>query len=66
MKHLLDYGNVSQGIRLLRTMPLGSPFITFNVKALAQMARNIKQHPFASLKYAALPYLLSGDVLVTE
>ena len=55
---LLDYGNVSQAIRLLRTMPLGSPFITFNAKALAQMARNIKQHPFASLKYAAVPYLL--------
>jgi hypothetical protein len=55
---LLDYGNVSQGIRMLRTLPLGSPFITFNAKVMAQMARNIKNHPFASLKYAALPYLL--------
>ena len=55
---LLDYGNVSQGIRMLRTLPLGSPFITFNAKVVAQMARNIKQHPFATLKYAALPYLL--------
>ena len=56
---LLDYGNVSQGVRLLRTLPLGSPFITFNAKVMAQMARNIKQHPVASLKYVALPYLFA-------
>jgi hypothetical protein len=40
-------------------MPLGSPFITFNVKAAAQMVRNIKQHPFATAKYAAIPYLFA-------
>jgi hypothetical protein len=56
---LLDYSNVSQGIRMLRTMPLGSPFITFNVKAAAQMVRNIKQHPLATAKYAAIPYLFA-------
>ena len=56
---LLDYSNVSQGIRLLRTMPLGSPFITFNLKAAAQMVRNLKQHPFAVGKYVALPFLMA-------
>ena len=56
---LLDYSNVSQGIRLLRTMPLGSPFVTFNLKAAAQMVRNLKQHPFAVGKYVALPFLMA-------
>ena len=56
---LLDYSNVSQGIRLLRTMPLGSPFVTFNLKAAAQMVRNFKQHPLAVGKYAALPFLMA-------
>ena len=55
---LLDYGNVSQAVRLIRTLPLGSPFVTFNAKAMVQMGRNIKNHPFASLKYAAIPYLM--------
>ena len=27
---LLDYSNVSQGVRVIRSLPLGSPFITFN------------------------------------
>jgi hypothetical protein len=56
---LLDYSNVSQGIRVIRSMPLGSPFITFNLKAAAQMVRNIRNHPIAVAKYAAIPYLVA-------
>ncbi len=56
---LLDYGNVSPLLRTLRSMPLGSPFITFNAKALTQMMRNIKNHPVANAKFIALPYIMS-------
>lgn len=56
---LLDYGNVSPLLRTLRSMPLGSPFITFNAKALTQIMRNVKEHPVANLKFIALPYLMA-------
>jgi colicin import membrane protein len=56
---LLDYGNVSPLLRTLRSMPLGSPFITFNAKALTQMMRNVKNHPVANAKFIALPYIMS-------
>ena len=60
---LLDYSNVSQGVRVIRSMPLGSPFITFNLKAGAQMIRNIRNHPIAVAKYAAIPYIISEMLL---
>jgi len=60
---LLDYSNVSQGVRVIRSMPLGSPFITFNLKAGAQMIRNIRNHPIAVAKYAAIPYIVSQMLL---
>jgi len=60
---LLDYGNVSQGIRVIRSLPFGSPFITFNLKAGAQMIRNIRNHPIAVAKYAAIPYLVAQMLL---
>ena len=60
---LLDYSNVSQGVRVIRSMPLGSPFITFNLKAGAQMIRNIRNHPIAVAKYAAIPYFVSQMLL---
>ncbi len=60
---LLDYSNVSQGVRVIRSLPLGSPFITFNLKAGAQMIRNIKNHPIAVAKYIALPYVVSQMLL---
>ena len=60
---LLDYSNVSQGVRVIRSLPLGSPFITFNLKAGAQMIRNIRNHPIAVAKYAAIPYVVSQMLL---
>jgi len=60
---LLDYSNVSQAVRVIRTMPLGSPFITFNLKAASQMVRNIKNHPIAVAKYAAIPYVVAQMLL---
>jgi len=60
---LLDYSNVSQAVRVIRSMPLGSPFITFNLKAGAQMIRNIRNHPIAVAKYAAIPYIVSQMLL---
>jgi len=60
---LLDYGNVSQSIRVIRSLPFGSPFITFNLKAGAQMIRNIRNHPIAVAKYAAIPYLVAQMLL---
>jgi len=60
---MLDYGNVSPLLRTLRSMPLGSPFITFNAKALAQMGRNIKKHPISTGKYLALPFIMSQALL---
>ena len=56
---LLDYSNVSQGVRVIRSMPLGSPFITFNLKAGTQMIRNMREHPLAVAKYAAIPYVVA-------
>ena len=56
---LLDYGNVSPLLRTLRSMPLGSPFITFNAKVLTQLMRNVKNHPVANAKFIALPYIMS-------
>ena len=60
---LLDYSNVSQAVRVIRTMPLGSPFITFNLKAASQMVRNMKNHPIAVAKYAAIPYVVAQMLL---
>ena len=60
---LLDYSNVSQGVRVIRSLPIGSPFITFNLKAGAQMIRNIRNHPIAVAKYVALPYVVSQMLL---
>ena len=62
---LLDYSNVSPLIRTLRSMPLGSPFITFNAKALTQMIRNVKKHPIATGKYLALPFVMA-EVLMSQ
>ena len=56
---LLDYSYVSQGVRVIRSMPLGSPFITFNLKAGTQMIRNMRNHPLAVAKYAAIPYVVA-------
>jgi colicin import membrane protein len=56
---LLDYGNVSPLLRTLRSMPLGSPFITFNAKVLTQLMRNVKNHPVANAKFIAIPYIMS-------
>jgi len=60
---MLDYGNVSPLLRTLRSMPLGSPFITFNAKALVQMGRNIKNHPIAAGKYLAIPFIMTQALL---
>ena len=35
-KAILDYSSVSQGLRWLRKVPFGSPFVTFNAKVMFQ------------------------------
>ena len=60
---LIDYSNVSVGIRALRSLPLGSPFITFNAKVTAQLVRNFKNHPLSFAKYVALPWIVREWVL---
>ena len=60
---IIDYSQVSQGIRYLRRVPFGSPFITFNAKVLPQLLRNLKSNPLHFLPYVALPYILKEALI---
>jgi len=60
---IIDYSQVSQGIRYLRRVPFGSPFITFNAKVFPQLLRNLRDHPLHFLPYVALPYILKEALL---
>ena len=60
---IIDYSQVSQGIRYLRRVPFGSPFITFNAKVLPQLLRNLKSNPLHFLPYVALPYIIKEALI---
>ena len=65
-KAILDYSSVSQGIRWLRKVPFGSPFITFNAKVMFQLARNARDNPVSFIKYIALPFILAEALLAEQ
>ena len=65
-KAILDYSSVSQGLRWLRKVPFGSPFITFNAKVMFQLARNLQDNPVSFLPYVALPFLLAEALLAEQ
>ena len=67
---ILDYSAVSETVRWLRRVPFGAPFITFNVKVLPQLMKNLKNNPASFIPYVALPFMyaawLSDENDVTE
>jgi len=56
---ILDYSLVSPSIRWLRSVPFGAPFITFQIKVLPQLIKNLRKHPMAFAPYVALPYIMA-------
>ena len=57
---ILDYSLVSPSIRFLRSVPFGAPFITFQIKVLPQLLKNLRKHPLSFAPYVALPYVMAG------
>jgi predicted esterase len=57
---ILDYSLVSPSVRFLRSVPFGAPFITFQVKVLPQLLKNLRKHPMSFAPYVALPYIMAG------
>jgi hypothetical protein len=56
---LIDYSSVPGFIRVLRRLPLGSPFITFTYKAFPISIKAAITQPLKFAKYAALPSLMT-------
>lgn len=56
---ILDYSLVSPSVRFLRSVPFGAPFITFQVKVLPQLLKNLRKHPLSFAPYVALPYIMA-------
>lgn len=54
---LFDYSRVPNLVKQIRRYPFGAPFLTFNLKALPQVARSFARRPHKFIKYAALPML---------
>ena len=57
---ILDYSSVSETVRWLRRVPYGAPFITFNVKVLPQLMKNLKNNPASFIPYIALPFMYAA------
>jgi len=57
---ILDYSLVSPSVRFLRSVPFGAPFITFQIKVLPQLLKNLRKHPLSFAPYVALPYIMAG------
>ena len=57
---ILDYSLVSPSVRFLRSVPFGAPFITFQVKVLPQLLKNLRKNPLSFAPYVALPYIMAG------
>jgi len=57
---LFDYSLVSPSVRYLRNAPVGSPFLTFAIKALPQMVKVATTHPLRFAPYIAIPYVLTA------
>ncbi len=53
-KWLFNYSKLAPATRVLRSMPLGSPFITFTAKALPRMAESFVNNPLRLYKYKAM------------
>ena len=56
---ILDYSLVSPSVRFLRSVPFGAPFITFQVKVLPQLLKNLRKNPLSFAPYVALPYIMA-------
>jgi hypothetical protein len=56
---LFDYNSVHKTIDMLRRMPVGAPFITFQYKALPRLADAAVKRPWVYAKYAAVPAALA-------
>ena len=57
---ILDYSSVSETVRWLRRVPFGAPFITFNVKVLPQLMKNLKNNPASFIPYIGLPFMYAA------
>jgi hypothetical protein len=57
-KWLFDYSLVSPGVRYLRNAPIGSPFLTWLVKAAPRLAEVVMFHPQRLLPWIGLYYSL--------
>jgi hypothetical protein len=57
---ILDYSSVSETVRWLRRVPYGAPFVTFNVKVLPQLMKNLKNNPASFIPYIALPFMYAA------
>jgi len=57
-KWLFDYTLVSPGVRYLRNAPIGSPFLTWMVKAAPRLAEVAMFHPQRLLPWVGLYYSL--------
>ena len=57
-KWLFDYSLVSPGVRYLRNAPIGSPFLTWLVKAAPRLAEVVMFHPQRLLPWMGIFYTL--------
>ena len=53
-KWLFNYQEVPKFIELVRTSPIGAPFITFTYKAIPRIAETLVNRPMALYKYYAM------------
>ncbi len=58
-KYGIDYGDISPAVRLMREIPLGSPFITFASKAIPLTIETAVKHPIRFWKWPAIAYGLN-------
>lgn len=53
-KWLFNYNKLAPATRMLRSVPFGSPFITFTAKSLPRMAESFVNNPLRLYKYRAM------------
>lgn len=63
---IFDYGKVTNFVRQFRKYPLGSPFLTFTIKAFPQVIRSFVRRPQKFIKYMLLPMVLHQMFLMTN